>query len=408
MHLFHSFILSILPFLTAAIPLAQPLASGGIAIPIAKRATSLPLANPSRYESLNQNTIAKIRKGMAAYERNTGSPHPLRDTGSVLLTDYDDYLWYGTISIGTPAKDFTVDFDTGSSDLFVPSKNCDSSCAGHNAYDPSASNTSRDLNKTFALAYGDGSTVSGEQYSENVIIAGLIGKKQTIGAATQYSTGFQASQFPADGLMGMGFQSISDYDAPPPVQNLNSQGALTEPMFGFKFASSGSELFLGGVDPAYDISKFTWVNVTKEGYWQASFDNITVDNVPVLELKNINAIFDTGTTMIVGDPAGIMDFFAPLELSSGAEEVSDSPGYYTIPCDFDTPISVYVGGKEIRISPDTFNLGPISNGSEICLAGAASDEELIGEFWILGDVFLRNTYTAWDVGNGRIGFADLA
>jgi hypothetical protein len=53
---------------------------------------------------------------MAAYERNTGSPHPLiggivtsskRDTGSVQLTDYYADLWYGTISIGTPAKSFT-------------------------------------------------------------------------------------------------------------------------------------------------------------------------------------------------------------------------------------------------------------------------------------------------------------
>ena len=50
---------------------------------------------------------------------------------------------------------------------------------------------------------------------------------------------------------------------------------------------------------------------------------------PVLGLKNIKAVFDTGTTLIVGDPAGIMDFFAPLVLSSGAEPVSNSPGYYS-------------------------------------------------------------------------------
>ena len=100
----------------------------------------------------------------------------------------------------------------------------------------------------------------------------------------------------------------------------------------------------------------------------------------------------------------------------------------TVPCDFNTPISVYVGGKEVKISPESFNLGPISADSKTCLAGAASDAvleveiaarklaphnlpvdkaDLSTEFWILGDVFLRNAYTAWDVGKGRIGFADL-
>jgi hypothetical protein len=54
-----------------------------------------------------------------------------------------------------------------------------------------------------------------------------------------------------------------------------------------------------------------------------------VDKFPVLGLKDVDAIFDTGTTMIVGDPVGIMDFFAPLVLSSGAEPVSNSPGYYS-------------------------------------------------------------------------------
>ena len=64
--------------------------------------------------------------------------------------------------------------------------------------------------------------------------------------------------------MGMGFQSISVYNAPPPVQNLISERVLTSSMFGFKLASSGSELFLGGINPAYKIDKFTWVPVTKQ------------------------------------------------------------------------------------------------------------------------------------------------
>ena len=58
MYFLLSFILAILPFFSAAVPLAEPPTSRGIAIPIAKRVDSLSLANLSRYDSLNQNTIA--------------------------------------------------------------------------------------------------------------------------------------------------------------------------------------------------------------------------------------------------------------------------------------------------------------------------------------------------------------
>jgi hypothetical protein len=55
--------------------------------------------------------------GMKAFERNTGKPHNLidgivlsgkRDTGSIPSTHYNDPgMWCGTISLGTPAVDFT-------------------------------------------------------------------------------------------------------------------------------------------------------------------------------------------------------------------------------------------------------------------------------------------------------------
>lgn len=56
-----------------------------------------------------------------------------------VLTEYEDgLLWAGPVSIGNPPQQFTINFDTGSSDFWVP----DSSVSnGHNTYNPAASST---------------------------------------------------------------------------------------------------------------------------------------------------------------------------------------------------------------------------------------------------------------------------
>ena len=115
-----------------------------------------------------------------------------RASGGDPLTDHNARMWSGNISVGTPPKSFSgmtflhdwlkslsdprhdaVDFDTGSSDLFLSSVGCGASCSGHTLYDPSASSTARDLFKPFSLSFGDLSTASGEQYTDVVKIAGL-------------------------------------------------------------------------------------------------------------------------------------------------------------------------------------------------------------------------------------------
>lgn len=88
-----------------------------------------------------------------------------RADGSEPLTDQQEELWSGSISIGTPAQKFTIDFDTGSSDLWVPSSECDN-CSGKQQYDASSSSTGQKQDGTFEIQYGDGSTVQGDVYTE--------------------------------------------------------------------------------------------------------------------------------------------------------------------------------------------------------------------------------------------------
>ena len=78
-----------------------------------------------------------------------------------------------------------------------------------------------------------------------------------------YTSGFNATNFPIDGLVGMAYQSISDYNSPPLFQTLVAQGRVA-PQFAFKLAETGSELYLGGTNPELYNGSFTYVPVTNQ------------------------------------------------------------------------------------------------------------------------------------------------
>ncbi|KAH9161573.1 acid protease [Lactarius sanguifluus] len=402
-------ILAALPFLVAAAPFEER-ARIGVSIPIAKRSgfrNADGVVDIAKLQASRQHTVAKIQRGFEAFERNTGAAHPSasqlkrsikRGKGDP-LTDDNAELWYGSITVGTPAVTYTVDFDTGSSDLFLPGSDCDSTCSGHTLYDPSSSSASSDAGKTFELRYGDGSTVSGEQYTDTVTLAGFKATRQRLGAATTYSSGFQSDQFPADGLLGMGYESLSSYGASPVFQSLVSQGQVSTPAFSFYFAESGSELYIGGTNQNHFTGSFTYMPVTTQGYWQGSFDGISVNGKTVV--RGQGAIIDTGTTQVVGDTQSVKAIYAQIP---GSKDIGS--GTWTIPCNFNTPVSITFSGKVFKISASTFNLGPESSGSSTCIGGFGALDGL--GFWIVGDVFLQNVYTTFDLGNNRVGFASLA
>jgi cathepsin D len=412
MKLAHSFIsLLALVSLVAGSPVQQ-LNTDTLRLPLERRNNQVDVKSLQAHLA---QVSAKYRRGFAAYEANMGHAHPLsmsssskttkRDTGNVPLMSEGVDLWYTSIGVGTPAKTFTVSIDTGSADLFLPSVNCNDSCNGHNRYNSSKSSTAVDLHRLFVLTYGEGE-VAGEQIVDNVVIGGHEAKGQTLGAATVYSSDFSIENFTPDGLAGFSFGSISGYPAPPLFQTLMESGQLKEAVFGVKLSTApgASELYLGGTNTAlYQQRSLSYTPVTDAGYWKVKLDQISRDGVSVGE-PGASSIIDTGTTLIVTNTANAVSYFNGIP---GVESYGDeSEVLYLIPCDI---IDNYVptltfGGHSFTVSGDTFNLGPVEEGSSNCLAGIAGGDV---DFWVVGDVFLQNVYSIFDMGGLRVGFAEL-
>ncbi|KAN0073788.1 Merops: A01.UPA [Tylopilus felleus] len=396
--------ISVLLGLTVALPHRRSLR-----IPIQKRLTLAKdrVVDLDAARSHLAYSEGKYLQGLAALERNTGvlqsssSADALtrRDGGADTLTDDGNVRWYGTISVGTPAVEYKIDFDTGSADLFLPGSNCNSTCNGHTLYNPNASSTAVDLHQTFTLTYGDGSKVFGEQYTDTVSIAGFVANNQTIGAASQYSTGSKSANFPPDGLMGMAFSSLSISGANPVIQTLIAQGQLPEPVFAFKLASAGSELSIGSVDTSLYTGSITYTPVTVQAFWKINLDSINANGQATN--KNASAIVDTGTTFILGDADIVRQFY------SGLNATEEGGGFYTMPCNAMPNVSITIEGTAFPIAAELFNLGSYNSSPNSCF-GAIVGSGSLGETFIVGDVFLRNVYSIFDVGGLRVGFANLA
>ncbi|GAA5937012.1 uncharacterized protein JCM15063_000127 [Sporobolomyces koalae] len=414
---------------------ATPAEDGTLAIPLSKRQNMAPITNSDGtvdWSVINrqvQHAKGKFEQTANNYRKAHGtSPLSKRSqsfrgvgpiargldeedklvkrasTGSESLVDQQsDSLWTGTVSIGTPGQTFILDFDTGSSDLWVPGVGCTaSSCSSKHKYDPSKSSTSSSVpSKTLNVQYGDGSTSSGPVYSDNVVIAGLTASKQVFGAASTLSSSFASS--PEDGLGGMAFQSISQLQTSPFFQTLVSQGKVASPVFSFKLASSGSELYLGGINSAKISSGVTYTPLTSKSYWNVQAST-AVNGKTVSSLGTFAAIVDSGTTLIVAPTDFAQSFYAAVPGSAAYGN-----GYYTFPCSSVPAVSFSFPGSSTAwpVSSANFNLGRVSYGSSQCV-GALVGQDVGLNAVILGDSFMKNQYTVFDVGNSRVGFAKLA
>jgi predicted aspartyl protease len=316
----------------------------------------------------------------------------LGDTNSVTFQDFQNAQYYGPITIGTPPQTFNVIFDTGSSNLWVPSKGTQI-LNFHKKYDHSKSSTYVANGTKFAIQYGSGS-LTGFVSQDTVNIGTAAVKDQLFAEATvEPGLAFKIGKF--DGILGMAFQSIA-VDGMRPAWYGALEGQADQ-AFGVYLGGTtgvGGELTLGGTDTAHYSGDISYVPVSRAKYWQVTVDSFSIGN-----LTKVEGIVDTGTSLLVAPPDVVTAFGKSIgaTLVAGKEWTIDCSKTSSLP-----DLDISIGGKPYNLKATDY----ILNVSGQCLLGMMGmDLSREGLSLILGDVFIRKYYTVFDLGKQQVGFA---
>lgn len=326
------------------------------------------------------------------------------------LTNFMDAQYYGQISIGTPPQNFTVLFDTGSSNLWVPSIHCsffDLACWIHHRYNSQKSTTFVKNGTEFSIRYGRGS-LTGFISGDTVSVAGLsVAKQQFAEAVKQPGITFAVARF--DGVLGLAYPAISVAGVTPVFDSAMEAKLLPHNLFSFYIsrdpkAAVGGELVLGGTDPQFYSGDLHYVNVTRKAYWQIHMSRVSVGDQLSLCGDGCQAIVDSGTSLIVGpsqEVRALQKAIGALPLLMG-EYLIDCKKIPSLPL-----ISFNIGGKIFNLTGEDYVVKESQMGVSICLSGFMGMDvpPPAGPLWILGNVFMGRYYTVFDRNQDRVGFA---
>lgn len=324
--------------------------------------------------------------------------------------DGHDISYYIEVKVGNDSdtqKQFNLVVDTGSFYTWVYSTDCSSSeCLQHSRLDP----TSVDLTgSAFNIDYTSGQ-VKGKVAKQEFSFAGFE-TPVTFGLADTVDSSF--SGFPIDGVMGLPATDKSPDTIPGIINTLFSENLIQQRVFGINLGIANDtkdegSFTIGGVDESKfkgDIQYIPLISnpsAGQAGFWEVDIQGVYISDEQ-LDMPNRTAIVDSGTTLLILPPEDALDIHKYI-----ANSKTDGTNF-VIPCNTSLVLSLSFDQDKSRIwyiNPSEYVGEVYDEDAGTCISNIQGIT-LEGDQprWILGDVFLKNIYTVFDMDNQKVGFA---
>lgn len=349
--------------------------------------------------------VADILLGTAIIdnEKQIDSIMSSKAVGTGQVNDYaNDIAYYIEVQLGSDQQNFSLVIDTGSYYTWVYGVNCTSdSCIGHQQFNTNNSTTIANNDNTFDINYTSGD-VTGGVYNDIISFSGF---ETRLDFGVAQSAGSTFASFPIDGIMGLSAQDESPNSFPGVMTTLYRQSLISQDVFAINLGRASDtqdqgSITFGGLDSSKYTGDITYTKILSDSVlWTLPLGNAIV-NSNVLQLNGSrSAVVDTGTTLLVMSPTDA------LYLHSFINGAQTDGSNFAIPCNTNVTIELEFNGAKWPISPQDYVGSSMSNDPNLCLSNIQGLQFPDQNQWILGDVFLKNVYSIFDVANQQVGFA---